>query len=138
MVPKINTADWLLTEGRHGDFGRLLTDRVREEVSGGRTPDYDKYIRLVIWCWNSIFHRKSNTRRGNRKATYWWCENIKQKRKDCLRNRRQMTRTNRMGTNQEREEALMEYRVRRREYTRAIRKAKKNDLEQNAGRLRPR
>ena len=114
---------WVTTEGRLGKFGRLLANRVGEML--GCASDYDEYIGLVVRCCNAMFPRRLPNRFGNRRATYWWCEDVMLRRRECIRCRRRVTRTNRPGTRHEKEEALAVYRGRRKAYTRAIMKAKK-------------
>ena len=133
---KAYTRGWMVTENSLKEFGRLLVTKGGEML--GCAPGYDEYISLVVRCCDTAFSRKLPNRFGRRRAAYWWCEDVRIKRRDCIKSRRRMTCANRAGAPHEKEEALGEYRHRRKVYTRAIMTAKKDawrklidDLEQD-------
>ena len=114
---------WIITRDGLGDFARLLTAGLRGEVEGEAVPVYGRYSEMVAESCDVVFTRKNNNWR--RKATYWWCADVREKRSACVRGRRKMTRVNRSGTPAEREEARDHYKRMRREYAKAIGAAKK-------------
>ena len=125
-APRNKITGWITTQDGLNKLGRQMTDRLGRGELEGSTPEYKNYIGMVVRSCDTLFPRKNNNnRRGNRRATYWWCDDVKIRRKDCIRSRRKATRTNRTGTQQEREEAAAEYRQQKREYARAIARAKR-------------
>ena len=96
----------------------------RTKTRPDRRPSYDAYLKAVTDSCNQTLRRRS-ARPGRRKEVHWWCAAVSKKRKECLRNRRAMTRAN-GGTNEERKaETARLYKISRADYNREILQSKK-------------
>lgn len=99
----------------------LAIDEGKETVmalAGGATDTVDATMGLIARGCDAAMPRKTSLRR-NRRSAYWWTEDISNRRRECLRLRRRVTRGRRRGGLVP--EALMqEYRDARRSLKQAI------------------
>lgn len=70
---------------------------------------------------------KTRAQQGNRRSVYWWTEEIKVLRRECLRRRRRLTRTRRTGQT---EAPLDEYKAAKKNLKAAIRRSKHQKWEE--------
>ena len=123
-VPKKREGGWRVTPARLDHFTDILANRIGWECAAGWRPEYGGFIRYVRESCNQAFPRHEAPGAGRRRV-HWWTEEVRAGRRDCLRERRRLTRTNRRGTAREREAAKDAYRNSKNNYNRIIREAKR-------------
>ena len=87
--------------------------KIVKEMEAGRSLNSETFTEYVTDACNQVFKKKRRYLKGKRGA-YWWNDEIKEVRKECLAKRRRLVRINRHGTQQERDKALQEYKHHRR------------------------
>ena len=132
-----SNAGWRVNDKTLQTFREKFATRVESELRGADRTNYDRYLQTVIDCCNDAFPKRK-TNPGGKSEVYWWCEELRLKRRACLRSRRELTRANRRGDAARKTEAAGHYKTIRREYNHAILRAKKkswrdmlNDLDRD-------
>ena len=85
---------------------------------------YREYVKIVANCCNAAFPKRT-ARQERRKEVYWWCQEVRDKRRQCMKCRRRMTRENRDGSEESKAAAKREYKIRKKDYNREILRSKK-------------
>ena len=105
---------WRILEEAIADFEAVFHNNIMEERQrSGNNINSDKFLKCVTDSCDRVFWRKLRSPRGKQGA-YWWNDDIRETRIQCLANRRRLVRANRSGTQREKENALREYRCCRR------------------------
>ena len=124
VVTAKSKGGWRVTVGRLDNFSEILANRLDWEQASGWQPEYGRYIECVRESCEEAFPRREAAY-GRGRRVYWWGEEVKTCRRDCLRKRRHFTRTNKSGTQEEKQRAREQYKSSKSIYNRAIRHAKK-------------
>ena len=123
-VSRVAAEGWRINEESIIRFREKFATITKRETEAGGRPHYEKYIEMVTKCCDEVFPRK-NTGHGKRKGAYWWCQEVKERRKACIRARRRMTREHRCGTEESKAATVQEYKKSKKEYNREINLSKK-------------
>ena len=115
---------WRVTDRRLDSFAGILGNRLGWEQVTGWQPEYGRFIECVQDSCDEAFPR-CEAPHGRRKRMYWWNDGVKNCRKDCLRKRRHLTRTNRNGAQEEQQSSKEQYKISKTVYNRTIRRAKR-------------
>ena len=105
-------------------FREKFARRITQATEEGRRLLYDGYMDIVTRSCDEAFPRR-NSGRGKKRAAYWWCTEVKNKRNECMASRRRLTRENRRGTEESKEAAALEYKKCRNCYNKEINRAKR-------------
>ena len=114
---------WKIDPSKITDFKKRVKELLKLD---GEPYTANEFKEIINKACNEIFEVK---RKGNgRRPVYWWTKNISDKRKECIKLRRKMTRENRQNrmTEEQRQEIKHDYTSHRRELTKAIKMEKRN------------
>lgn len=97
----------------------LWTKRERKE---GPVDEWAEHLKnMVTEAYDAVAKRMEVSRRPSK---LWWNEYVAEAKRKAIEHRRKMTRINKRGSAEEREEAMVQYKMARRELREEIRKAK--------------
>ena len=122
--PSRTTGGWRISGPSLERFGQIFGEKATDAMKREDSAQYQHYVAQVIRCCEEVFPRRNAYRRHQ--EVYWWCDAVKERRDECKRARRRMTRINRGGDENSRATAAEEYKWKKREYNRAILDAKKS------------
>ena len=112
-IRKTKFRGWRITEGTIEIFKEHLKKNMEERATKPRTTEEEGELGILYECLkkrcNAAFTKKI-IRPNGKQTVYWWNSEIKEHRRECLRKRRTMTRTNKRGTTDERTKAVRGYR----------------------------
>lgn len=99
----------------------LWVNRERKE---GPVDEWTEHMKsMVTRACDTVAKRVKVTRKRNK---FWWNEQVAESRRIAIERRRKMTRVNKRGSDEEREEATVQYKKARKELRDEIKKAKAN------------
>lgn len=99
------------------EVGRLI--QIEEENTLGT----EKLSGLISKACNKVFPKKTKNARN---PIYWWCDEVSQKRKECLKHRRAAVRANKRNNDSEKSECQEKFRESRAALKKSIKEAKRN------------
>ena len=117
---------WRYAEERAEKFALNMAKCIEQQYEGGGDLDLEGLTRAIMGACDLSFAKRSVGVRGKR-AVYWWSAEIAQTRRECIKRKRTLTRTNRKkeSTQEDREHAQVEYKRARAELKKKILESKK-------------
>ena len=115
QATRIAVWGWRTNETTLDRFREILTERTKMETR----LCYREYLKIVTDCCDAAFPNKTAPQ-GRRKEVYWWCPGVRDKRRECRRRSRRMTRENKDGSEESKAAAKKEYKISKRDYNREI------------------
>ena len=119
------TGGWRISGPTLESFGEKFAEKATSTMEGGERAKYQHYAAQVISCCDEMFPRRSAHRRRQQEV-YWWCDAVKERREECNKFRRRLTRINRGSNESGRAETVAEYKAIKRACNKAILDAKKS------------
>ena len=124
VAPQRNRGGWRVTPGSLDNFTGALDSKLNREQAKGEQTSYTRFLECVVASCDESFPKRS-TLHGKRREVHWWGPEVKKCRAICIQKRRSLTRTNRNGTQEEKQRAKEDYRESRSIYNRTIKEAKR-------------
>ncbi|XP_066248811.1 uncharacterized protein [Euwallacea similis] len=84
----VGKAGWIVNQKGMERMSRYV--KVQEGLSVTETPD--EIVREISGVCDDCFRKRNEGNRRGKKATYWWNEEIAERRSECIRTRRRWTR----------------------------------------------
>lgn len=113
---------WKICKENYPRFECLLEKYVQEGKDKNTRSCVRNLTSAIVRACNGAFKKRRRTK--NKKPVYWWTDNIEEKRKECLKAKRRLTRINKRGDENQKEEHWQEYKLARTKLRKEIKIAK--------------